>query len=245
MAKQTTPRVDRHLVTLTSTHSFEAEQYRRLCERLEVESDGRRRRVIAISSPAAGEGKTVTAINLAVALASGRERRVLLVDADTRRPSIAAKLGLAPQTTDFAALLGDPGVPWRSAVRPVLRGRLDVLPCYASRSDAHELLRSPALGTLIAEAREAYHYVIVDTPPLIPVPDGSVIARIVDGVVIVVSSHRTPRRLLGEALNLVEPSAVVGLVLNRDEQPLFGYYHASGREYFDGYLQALTRQRPA
>src|SRR6267143_3495770 len=94
MAKKT--QIDRHLVALTSPGSFAAEQYQGLRLTIERLRRGRTLQVIAVTSPAAGEGKTLTAINLAGALARGTDgARVLLIDADLRRPAIARQLALA------------------------------------------------------------------------------------------------------------------------------------------------------
>src|SRR5947207_14297088 len=86
--------IDRHFVSLTAPASFAAEQYQALRLKIERIRQNRELRVIAVTSPAAADGKTVTSINLAGALARGSNARVLLVDADLRRPSIASELKL-------------------------------------------------------------------------------------------------------------------------------------------------------
>jgi len=106
---------------------------------------------------------------------------------------------------------------------------LTVITAGRQPSSPYEVLKSPRLGELLAEARETYDYVIVDTPPLVSVPDSQVLARLVDGFVIVVGAHRTPRRLLLEALNLLEPTGVVGLVFNGDDRHLSRDSYASRR----------------
>ncbi len=101
-----------------------------------------------------------------------------------------------------------------------------------TRVPIHEILRSPRLERVLQEARQHYDYVVLDTPPLLPVFDAAMIAKLVDGLLIVVAANQTPRKLLAEALTLLEPSTVLGLVFNRDKQPLFGYYDSSYRGYF-------------
>jgi Mrp family chromosome partitioning ATPase len=91
--------MDEHLVSLLAPASFEADQYRLLRDRLEVLRDEGRLQVVAVTSPAVGDGKTVTAINLAGTLAQSPEARVLLVDADVRRPAVAPYLGLGSRPT--------------------------------------------------------------------------------------------------------------------------------------------------
>ena len=81
----------------------------------------------------------------------------------------------------------------------------------------------------------------MDTPPLLPVFDSAVLARIVDQMLVVVAANQTPRKLLGEALNLVDPAKVMGIVFNRDDRPLFGYYDAYYREYFQDTSGAVSQ----
>jgi capsular exopolysaccharide synthesis family protein len=233
------PTFDCRLVSLAAPASFAAEQYQGL--RLTVERLARTReaKVIAISSPAAGDGKTVTAINLAGALARGSEERVLLIDADLRRPSIARQLrmpdglpGLTDALTQTMSLA--------DVVTPVDGLNLDVMSAGRLRSGISQTLRSPRLDDLLRIAREKYAYVIIDTPPLLPVFDAALLAKSVDGVLLVVSANQTPRKLLGEALNLLDASKVLGIVFNRDERPLFGYYNAYYREYFPEVTQVAS-----
>jgi Mrp family chromosome partitioning ATPase len=109
---------------------------------------------------------------------------------------------------------------------------LAVIPAGVSRVPTHEILRSPRLERLLREARERYDFVVLDTPPLLPVFDAAMVAKLVDGLLVVVAANQTPRKLLAEALTLLDPSTVLGIVFNRDSQPLFGYYGSSYRGYF-------------
>jgi capsular exopolysaccharide synthesis family protein len=224
-------RFDKNLVSLTAPASFAAEQYQGL--RLTVERLGRARgaQVIAVTSPGAGEGKTLTAINLAAALARGAEARVLLIDADLRRPAVARQLGLDADH-GLAELVGRDDVTIDRVAQSIAPFTLSVITAGGTRDSVHKILRSPRLDTLLRDARQHYDYIIVDTPPLLPVFDSALLARAVDGILVVVAAHHTPRKLLGEALNLLDASKVLGIVFNRDDRPLFGYYDAYYREYF-------------
>ena len=223
--------LDRHLVSLIAPASFAAEQYQGL--RLTIERVARSRdvKVIAVSSPAAGDGKTVTAINLAGALARGSSDRVLLVDADLRRPSVGSLLGIGREERGFADMLAEGGPPFGDVVQSTPLANLSVLTAGTPRGGVSELLRSPSLDTMLRDARQQYAYVVVDTPPLLPVFDSALLAKQVDAVLLVVSANQTPRKLLGEALNMLEPSKVLGIVFNRDDRPLFGYYNSYNRYY--------------
>src|SRR5688572_18231322 len=216
MAKM--PKLDTHLVSLTAPASFAAEQYQGL--RLTVERLARSRdvKVIAISSPAAGDGKTVTAINLAAALARGSDDRVLLIDADLRRPSVARQLGITDAEVGLADALSDGSTGVTDVVRRLDAYNLDVIPAGTPRAGISQILRSPRLDAFLQEARQRYAYIVLDTPPLLPVFDSALLAKSVDGVLMVVSANQTPRKLLGEALNMLEPSKVLGIVFNREDR---------------------------
>ena len=223
---------DKHLVSLTAPTSFAAEQYQGL--RLTIERMARSRgvKVIAISSPAAGDGKTVTAVNLAGALARGADERVLLIDADLRRPSIASLFGIRNSEAGLADTLSDDTIGFGQVVKHARGLGLSVITAGIARGRISEILRSPRLEQLLTEARSRYGYIILDTPPLLPVFDSALLAKLVDGVLMVVAANRTPRKLLGESLNMLDPAKVLGIVFNRDERPLFGYYNSYYREYF-------------
>ena len=224
--------LDRHLVSLVAPASFEAEQYRALRSRLESQQEGKALQVLAVTSAVVGDGKTTTAINLAGSLAQARNARVLLVDADLRRASAGLQLGL--QDTRGAGLADailDPDRSLPGLIRS-LPANLRILPAGRLPPQPYEVLKSPRLGAVLEEARRLFDYVVIDTPPLIPVPDCRLIARWVDGLLMVVAAHRTPRKLVEEGLNLMEPSKVIGLVFNGDERArsgYYGYYHAYGR----------------
>ena len=227
-------RLDKTLVTLTAPSSFAAEQYQGLrlkCEQLRRARDVR---VIAITSPGAGEGKTLTSINLAGALARGADARVLLIDADLRRPTIAASLGIADRSRGgLSDLVSGDTAKLPDVAQRLDRFDFDVVPVGGARMPAHQVLRSPKLDAVLREARGQYDFVLLDTPPLLPVFDSALLARAVDGVLVVVAANRTPRKLLEEALNLLDPAKVLGIVFNRDARPLFGYYRSYYGSYFE------------
>ena len=215
--------VDEHLVSLLNPASFEAEQYRALRHIVETLRKGANLQVVAVTSPGEGDGKTTTAINLAGALAQSPDARILLADMDLRRPSVARQLGLAGSRRSLVDALMEPGLTLEDTVAHVSRFNLSVLPA-GSAVAFYELLKSPRLEALLEEARQRYDYVVLDTPPFVPVPDGRVITKWVDGFLIVVAAHRTPRGALAEALHLMDPAKVMGLVFNGDDARRSSYY---------------------
>jgi capsular exopolysaccharide synthesis family protein len=228
--------VDEHLVSLLTPAAFEAEQYRSLRHTVEQMHKTTGLKVIAVTSAAVGDGKTTTAVNLAGALAQSAEARVLLVDADLRRPALDHLLGLeGTSRPGLVSAIVDPALGLTQVIQDRPPFNLSVICAGQSPPSPYELLQSPRLGALLDEARGRFDYVIVDCPPLVSVQDCRVIGRWVDGFLLVIHAHRTPRRLVEEAFNVVEPAKMIGLVFNGDDHPLSGYY--SG--YYAGHGYAL------
>ena len=219
--------IEEHLVSVLTPDSFEAEQYRALRTSLEALRQPGASLVLAVSSPAEGDGKTTTAINLSAALGQGGQAKVLLVDVDLRSPAVAAELGMNSGRNAglVDAILGE-SVRLQDVV--CRRSPLSFEFVGAGRrvSSPYELLKSDRFGYLLQEARSAYDYIVLDTPPLVSFADCQVMGGSVDGFLIVVAAHRTPRKLLEEALNRLDQSKVLGMVFNRDDRPLSGYGYA-------------------
>jgi capsular exopolysaccharide synthesis family protein len=216
-------RIEAHLVSLLSPGSFEAEQYRMVRHIVETMRQEAHLQVVAVTSPGVGDGKTTTAINLAGALAQAGEARVLLVDIDLRRPAVTRQLGLGGSRRSLVDALLEPRLTLEDAVEHVPGFNLSVLAAGGSAVAPYELLKSPRLEALLAESRRRYDYVVLDTPPFVPVPDCRLIAKCVDGFFIVVAAHRTARRALAETLDLMG-ATVVGLIFNGGDARRPRYY---------------------
>ena len=224
--------LEEHLVSFLDPMSFEAEQYRALRHLVEQLHRSADLSVIAVSSADANDGKTTTTINLAGALSQALDSSVLLVDADLRGSTLASQLGLDENTQGLVDAILDPNLPLEAVARPHPNLHLSVLPAGRRSATPYEVLKSARVGELLAEARRKYDYVIVDTPPLVSVPDTRVVAKWVDGFLLVVAAHRTPRKLVTEALNVVDRSKVIGFVFNGDNRhPSKDSY--SSRRYAD------------
>ena len=215
-------RMDEHLVSLVDATSYEADQYRTL--RHALERTHATKKVIAVTSALPGDGKTTTAINLAGVLAQAPDARILIVDLDLRMPAVGDRLGLTVQSPGLVDLLSDPALALDDAVRRLPQSRLAVLPAGRALTVPYEVLKSPRLGELLQAATGQFDYVILDTPPLAAVQDARLIVDWVDGFVMVVAAHRTPRKLLEDALNLMDPAKLIGLVFNGDDRRRSGYY---------------------
>ena len=218
--------MDEHLVSLLTPTSFEADRYRTLSHMVEQMQKNVDLHVLAVTSPGMGDGKTTTAINLAGALAQSPKARVLLVEVDLRRPSVLSFLGRGyVQPLGLIDAVLQPALCLEDVVRRQPPSNLAVLPAGHSRADSYEILRSPRMGELLNEARRRYDFVVLDTPPVTPFPDCRILDRWVDGFLMVVAAHKTPRTLLEEALTVVDSARIIGLVFNGDNRAVPGYYY--------------------
>jgi capsular exopolysaccharide synthesis family protein len=213
------------LVSLLTPTSFAAEQYRTLRHTIERLRRDNGLHVLALTSPTPGDGKTVTTLNLAGALAQGHNARVLVVDADLRRPSVARYLGLDDHASrGLSDILLDSACSLGQVVRRLEGFNLSVVPAGAPQDAPYELLNSVRLERFLKEARDLYDCVLVDTPPLVPLPDCGLIGKWVDGFLLIVGAHKTPRRLVADALNLLDPAKVIAVVFNGDRRRMSNYY---------------------
>ncbi|HEY7446720.1 MAG TPA: CpsD/CapB family tyrosine-protein kinase [Vicinamibacterales bacterium] len=207
----TSPELEK-LVLDSRIPRFVTEQYRQLCARLHHAQLQRAIKVVMVTSALPAEGKTLTASNLALALSDSYGRRVALIDADLRRPSLhqvfvlegAAPVNLLPETgsTTFVA------------VRPLLA----VLAPREPAADPLAVLASSRMQTVLNGAREQFDWVVLDTPPAGVLPDASVLSSMVDAVVMVALVGRTPFRAIQQACEAVGRERVLGVVLNRADR---------------------------
>jgi succinoglycan biosynthesis transport protein ExoP len=192
-----------------------AEGYRLLRASLRAPEDQGRGQVLVVTSTLAGEGKSLTSLNLALTLA-GTEERVLLIDADLRRP-VLHELLHARAVPGLVDVMSNPALA-AQAIRRVDGTRLSFLPCGTpiERSPA-DLLASAAMVQLIARLRPQYDRIVLDTPPAGAIADALVLSRLVDGVLVVARSGKVAR---GELLHVLDRLAhagapLWGVVLNR------------------------------
>jgi capsular exopolysaccharide synthesis family protein len=184
---------------------------------------------VAITSAGTGDGKSVTTLNLAGSLAQSTGTKVLVVDADLHKASVATYLGLGRDCgPGLSEVLGHSSAKLADVVRRLDSINISVVFAGAAHPRPFELLSSPKIDGLLSEMREQYDYVLIDTPPVIPVADCRFLGRFVDGVLMVVCAHKTPRKMVAEALRLLEGSKVLGLVFNCDDRALRPYYQYYG-----------------
>jgi capsular exopolysaccharide synthesis family protein len=204
--------LDRLLVAALAPASFAAEQYRALRTRLKQAENGRVLRTIAVTSPAKGDGKSLTAANLALTMAQEFQQRVVLIDADLRRPSVHHLFGLgdSPGLGDVLTSQAD----LDQALVALPDYHLTVLPAGMLPSNPAELLGSAAMRRLLDTLRTRFDRILIDVPPVAPLADLHILAPLVDGLLMIVRAGITPRPAIERALSGLDQSKVLGLVLN-------------------------------
>lgn len=178
---------------------------------------------IGITSPSPAEGKSTTAINLAISLAQ-IDKRVLLIDADMRLPTVAGRLEIKsePGFSDF--LVGEAKI--EDAVRNVEEHGIHVLPAGSIPPDPTGLLEAKQLEHLLSAVRKIYDYVIVDLPPVNSVPDAVILSKHIDGYLVAVLEKVSRHRDVNEAMKqmTMAEANVIGFVLNGGARVKEKYY---------------------
>lgn len=214
-----TPEVLAKVVVGGAAPPTSVEQYRRLAAVLHHAQADRGIQIVMVASALPGEGKTLTAANLALTLAESYRRRVLLVDADLRRPSVHTVFGLPNHSGLTESLRAKED---RRLTLIEVSPRLTVLTAGRPDPDPMSGLTSPRMRRVLDEARDRFDWVIVDTPPVGLLPDAHLLASMVDGALLVVNAGGTPYQATQKAVQAIGPDRVLGVVLNRMEESSFG-----------------------
>jgi protein-tyrosine kinase len=200
------------VVVDAETNPASVEQYRRLAAVLHHAQNERGLKVIMVTSALPGEGKTLTASNLALTLSESYQRRVLLVDADLRRPSIHQLFAL-PSLSGLSD--GLRSIEDRKLTLVEVSSHLTVLPAGRPDPDPMSVLTSSRMQYVLDEAREKFDWVIVDTPPVGLMPDAHLLAAMVDGALLIIGAGMSPHRAVAKAADVIGRDRILGVVLNR------------------------------
>lgn len=227
------------LVTQTRPQSQMAESYRALRTSLLLSSLGAPPKVILVTSAMPQEGKTTTSINTAVVLAQ-KGVRVLLIDADLRRPGIHKALGIGPRSGLSNVLTGSVDLQ-QAITRSPLIPSLSILPAGTPPPNPAELLASINTRDLIEGLRQEFDHIVIDTPPTLSVTDAVVLSTRADAVVLVIRSGKTTKQALRRARELLfrVNARVTGVLLNAVDlsSPDYYYYYEYQGKYGGGYYQ--------
>jgi capsular exopolysaccharide synthesis family protein len=203
---------DSKLVCLTSHESFGAEKFRFLGVRLRQLQQSRPLKKLLITSTIPEEGKSTVSANLATILARRQQPKILLLEGDLRRPSLARQFGLGriPGLSEW--LQGEP-----RTINDIYRlegPNLWFLPAGRPPENPLELMQSGRLSELLNQLSGWFDWIIIDSPPILPLADTSVWARLADGILLVTREGVTKRRMLQRGLQALEESKLLGAVVN-------------------------------
>ena len=225
----------RNLVVLTNPKSQFAEAFRALRTSLLLSVAGREPQVVLLTSATPSEGKTTASLNLAAVLAQ-REVRVLLIDADLRRPTVHHRFGLNGKIGLTSVLTGSVALADAVQVVPDLPS-LEILACGPIPPFPTEMLSSDAMRRLLQEARGTYTHIVMDSPPLLSVTDSVVLAREADTVVLIVRHGKSTKHAVRRARDLLLRSGarLAGIALNAVDLSSPEYYSYYGYSGYAGY----------
>ncbi len=224
------------VVFVQDPRSLAAEAYRTIRTGILLSQAGEPPRTILVTSAQPSEGKTTSSINLAVSLA-GNGSRVILIDADLRRPSLHKGLGLPNTNKGLTEVLtGQTAI--EAAIQPDIVRRLSIVTAGTIPPNPAELLGSKEMYKLIKSLEEVYDFVIIDSPPILAVTDSIVLSRYVDGVVMVVRGAMTPRRVVQDAKARLSGvgARLLGVILN-DVNIRGGDYYYYNKYYYSYYSE--------
>jgi exopolysaccharide/PEP-CTERM locus tyrosine autokinase len=216
--------LQRHRIVAGDENDLVREELKILRTQILQRTKADKRNTLMITGPLPGDGKTLTAINLAISMAQEVDKTVLLVDADLRHPSVHDYFGIprGPGLTDY--LLGGMSIP-QLLVHPEGFDKLVILPGGRPVDGAAELVGSPMMADLTRELKHYYpdRYVLFDLPPLLSYADPLAFAPLVDGIILVVEMGKTPREDILKCVELLQNYPILGFVLNKVEITNHGY----------------------
>jgi protein-tyrosine kinase len=204
-----------YLVTATDPSSLVTEEYKKLKSMvLKFTNNGSFQNTIMVTSAVSCEGKSLTAINLAIALAQEYDHTVLLVDADMRKPSVCDYLGINPGIG-----LADCLTEGRNVSEALVKtgiGKLAVLPAGKKVVNPAELLSSSRMTALLKELKQRYddRYIIFDTPPVLSFAEAHSLGSIMDGILFIVKEGGATKHNVQEALAMLKDTKIIGIVYN-------------------------------
>jgi protein-tyrosine kinase len=226
-------RVHPRLVLLTDPHTPECEQFRTLRTELFHTAETRRTQIVTVTSAVADEGKTSTLLNLALCIAQSKERRVLVIEGDLRRPSFSSYLALRP-TRGVNDVLND-GKDVFSSMLYIEGLGLYILPVTEEVKNPTELLSSERLGEMLERLREYFDFILLDSPPVMPFADSRLLANHSDAVILVVRAGVAPYETVEKAIEALSRGRILGIVLN-------GAEHLREAGYYDYYYYYARRK---
>jgi capsular exopolysaccharide synthesis family protein len=200
------------MVSLGAEHSLAAEKFRFLAVRLRYLQQRASLKKVLITSTIAEEGKSFVSINLALTLARKQHQKVLLIEGDLRRPGVAHEFGLPP-LSGLCESLADGNDGLRNMVY-LEQAKIWFIPAGTPPENPLELMQSNRLPELMNEISAWFDWVVIDSPPVLPLADTTVWSRLVDGTLLVTREGKTQKRELTQGLQVLDKSNILGVVIN-------------------------------
>jgi protein-tyrosine kinase len=223
------------LVSISDEHGFAAEKIRVLATKLRHMAARRPLKTLLVTSSMKGDGKSVVAANLAITLAKHSRLKVLLIDGDFRQPTLASKFGCTLQKT-LADWWREP-MPMQQLLYKEKELPLWFLPAGQFENQPLEVLQSEKLAELMKQLTEMFDWVVIDSPPMVPLADSRVWANFADGVMMVVRERYTQVDPLNRAVEAIEAKKFLGVVMNDT--------NISESKYYPSYYQyAVNKEEP-
>jgi capsular exopolysaccharide synthesis family protein len=213
------------LVCLTDSGSPAAEAFRLLGVRLRHLKRDRSLKKVLITSTIPQEGKSMVSANLACTLALKTQQRVLMLEGDLRRPSLSQMFGLGRNPGICEFLQGERSL--RSSIYHLESPNLWILPAGSAPSNALELLQSGRLSTMMDQLTLWFDWIIIDTPPVLPLADTSVWMRLADGILMATRLGTTQKRQLQRGLEAIESNKLIGALVNSSKNAATSDYYYS------------------
>jgi protein-tyrosine kinase len=226
------PDLESNVFLRPAQDAYASEQFRTLRSRLYQLRGSQQLRTLLITSSTSGEGKTFVSNNLAYSIARQPDRRALIIDADLRCPRLHKVLG-APSSPGLSDYLNGTVTDAMSVIQQGPIDRFCMIPAGTTITNPSELLSNGKMRMLLDRLAPVFDWIIVDSPPCLPVADASVLGDVCDGVLLVLRAKSTPAAAIQKACQELQDKNILGVVLNGAKEPeSYGssYYYKNGGE---------------
>lgn len=225
-------REDSRLVALTDDNSLGAEKFRLLRARLRHVRDQQQLARVVITSAVPDEGKTLVSMNLAISLSKHSAEKVLLLEGDLRKPTLAEHFGIPGSGGLDDWFAGNELI--SSFIYQLQNSSLFILPAGVPRDNPLAILQSARFLELYRQLSKQFTWILIDAPPMLPMADVNFWSRQADGLLLVVREGRTPKKILQKGLETLDNPRLIGVVLNDAhaiERSYYYHYYGSGKKH--------------
>ncbi|MFN8008872.1 MAG: CpsD/CapB family tyrosine-protein kinase [Terriglobia bacterium] len=228
------PKLSEKIVVFSNPRSIVAERFRALRTKLfQMRNQNKRLKTILVTSAAPAEGKTLTSLNLSLAIAQEIDQNVLLIDSDLRRPSVHKTIGV-PNGRGLSEFLRSEA-PSNEFIQETTIPNFFLVPAGGIAEKPTELLNTHRMKSFLATAADRFDWVILDSPPFVSLADSEILSSLVDGVLIVVRARQTPADVIAKSKDFARGKNILGIIFN-------GVEDSKGAQYYYYYDQRQGEQ---